>query len=119
MADLQTPHCSGSGISLDVADGFRWRIETMYRDMLARELVSGLSQPENEALSDLAQAYIAISQFADTLPNSNYIFGMSCQASILLDGSVGKLLSLWVYQSALLDVVCLYLTCPFMLPIRQ
>ena len=55
VADL-TDECSGSGISLDVAEGYRWRIEMMYQDLLAKELVGGLCPVETGALTYLAQA---------------------------------------------------------------
>ena len=69
MADL-TDECSGSDISLDVAEGYRWRIEMMYQDLLAKELVGGPCTQETGALAYLAQAYQAISEFVDSLQSS-------------------------------------------------
>lgn len=67
MANL-TNECSGSGISLDIAQGYRWRMEMMkmmYRYLLAKELVGGLCPEETGALTYLAEAYQAISEFVD------------------------------------------------------
>ena len=44
VADL-TDECSGSGITQAVAEG---RIEMMYRDLLAKELVRGLCTQKTE-----------------------------------------------------------------------
>ena len=56
VADL-TDECSGSGITVEVAEGYRWRIEIMYRDLLAKELVNGLCPQETGALVYLAKAH--------------------------------------------------------------
>ena len=86
VADL-TDECSGSDISLDVAEGYRWRIEMMYRDLLAKELVGGLCTQETGALAYLAQAYQAISEFVDSLQSS--VTRLPTQAQMVRTGTVG------------------------------
>lgn len=86
MADL-TDECSGSGISLDIAEGYRWIIEMMYRDLLAKELVGGLSPEETGALTYLAQAYQAISEFVDSLQCS--VTSLPTHAQMVRTGTVG------------------------------
>ena len=56
LDDLCSFNSSESVIPRDVADGYRWRIETMYRDLLAQEVVDGLQPLEQEALEYLNQA---------------------------------------------------------------
>ena len=62
IADL-TDECTGSGITLDAAEGYRWRIELMYRDLLAKECLNGeLCDAEKRALEYLAKAYEELCQ---------------------------------------------------------
>ena len=39
---------SGSNISLEVADGYLWRIKMVYRDLLAKEAAGGLRDAERD-----------------------------------------------------------------------
>ena len=87
MADL-TDKCSGSGITQEVAKGYRWRIEMMYRDLLAKELVGGLCTQETGALAYLSQAYHAISEFVDSL-QSSVTHLLPTQAQVVRTGTVG------------------------------
>ena len=86
MADL-TDECSGSGISLDAAKGYRWRIEMMYRDLLAKELIGELCTQETGALAYLVQAYQAISEFVDSLLSS--VTRLPTRAQMVHTGTVG------------------------------
>lgn len=54
IADL-TDECAGSGITLDTAEGYKWRTELMYRDLLAKE--GDLPNAERSALKYLSKAY--------------------------------------------------------------
>ena len=87
MADL-TDECSVSSITLEVAEGYKWRIEMMYRDLLAKELVGELSNQESGALTYLAQAYQAISGFVVSLQGSAACV-LPTQAQIVRSGTVG------------------------------
>ena len=50
--------CTGNGITLDTAEGYKWRIELMYRDLLAKECLNGeINDAEGIALHYLAKAY--------------------------------------------------------------
>ena len=72
----------------EVADGYKWRIEMIYRDLLAQELVNSLQDSENEALEYLAEAYNAISHFIEALPPSEGHLVSTAQQ--VLDGTVGR-----------------------------
>lgn len=87
-ADLQQ---SGdwNSISYEAADGYRWRIELMYRELLALELVSDLQDHEREALGYLAQAYQKISQFVDSMSPSD-VGDRPFQALVVLRGNLGR-----------------------------
>ena len=41
IADLNDDCTGGSGITLDTAEGYKWRIKLMYRDLLAKECLNG------------------------------------------------------------------------------
>lgn len=84
VADL-SDECSGSGITQEVAEVYRWRIEMMY---WVKELVGGLSTQENGALAYLAQAYHAISEFVDSLQMS-VTHLLPTQAQVIRTGMVG------------------------------
>ena len=58
IADL-SDECSGSGISVSVAASFKDRIELMYRELLAKEVMDGvLSDPEANTMNCLERASI-------------------------------------------------------------
>lgn len=78
----------GNGITHDVVDGYRWRIEMIYRDLLAQELLHGLQQLEREALDYLAQAYSAVSHLQEVVPFSENHSVSRVQQ--VLDGRVGR-----------------------------
>ena len=63
-----TDECSGSGISLDAAEGYKWRIELMYRDFLAKECLNGeLHSSERIVLGYLSEAHKEMCQYVDGL----------------------------------------------------
>ena len=62
----------------------------MYRDLLAKELVSGLSPGEDEALVNLAQAYSSISEFVDSGVHQNGGLVPVAQAQVMRMGTVGR-----------------------------
>ena len=78
---------SGSGITQEVAEGYRWGMEMMYRDLLAKELVGGLCTQETGALLYLSQAYHAISEFVDLLQSKALLH--TYQAQVVCTGTVG------------------------------
>ena len=79
----------GSGnYTYEVVDGYKWRIEMIYRDLLATELISGLEGSENEVLGFLAQAYSAISHLLEDPPQSECPLMNTAQQ--VLDGTVGR-----------------------------
>ena len=79
-------------ITVDVAEGYRWRIEMMYRDLLAKEIINGdLQGAEMEALGCLAQAYATMCQFIDSLMVHSYPAMLSQSSAQLLNtGGVGR-----------------------------
>ena len=91
IADL-TDECTGSGITLDAAEGYRWRIELMYRDLLAKECLNGeLCDAEKSALEYLAKAYEELCQHIDRLllhPEEGACPAQ--QAQVHLTGAVGR-----------------------------
>ena len=53
-----------TGITLDTVEGYKWRVELIYREMLAKEIVSGqLLDAEKNALDCFAKAFEAINYF--------------------------------------------------------
>lgn len=90
VSDL-SDECTFTEITLDVAEGYRWRIELMYRDLLAKELINGdLQGAEMEALGYLAQAYATMCQFIDSLMVHYPAVTSRCSAQLLITGGVGR-----------------------------
>ena len=75
----------GDTNSLDIADGYKWRIELMYTDLLAKEILYGLDDREG-ALGYLSQAYLAISAFVDSLSSTCTPNTIGFPAQIVLRG---------------------------------
>ena len=64
VADLR----ESNGMSVDETEGYKWRIELMYRELLAKEIVQGyLEDNEKDAVGYLAQAYAEMSNYIDHL----------------------------------------------------
>ena len=92
VADLSN-ECIVSELTIDVAEGYQWRIELMYRDLLVKELLNGdLQAAEKEALDYLAQAYGTMGQFIDTLMVRSSPGGNSQHYAcpVVITGAVGR-----------------------------
>ena len=93
IADLNDECSVGTGITLDTVEGYKWRVELIYREMLAKEIVSGqLLDAEKNALDCFAKAFEAINYLVDTLmscPGSMGIIAAK-QAPVILTGAVGR-----------------------------
>ncbi len=90
ISDLdEEARCS---ITLVAAEDYKWRVEMIYRYLLARELVGQLDSPERGALECIAQAYACISHVADGLAafGSHTLSPSSAQACVVLTGAVGR-----------------------------
>ena len=74
-------------VSLDQADVYQWRVELVYRELLAREVVGGLDNGEREALPIVAEAY---SRMVQVLEDCELAVPESSQALVILDGHVGR-----------------------------
>ena len=90
VTDL-SDECTFTEIIFDVADGYRWRIELMYRDLLAKELINGdMIEGEVEALGYLAQAYTTMCQFIDSLMVHYPAVTSRCSTQVVIAGGVGR-----------------------------
>ena len=91
IADL-TDECCGSGITLEAVEGYKWRIELMYRDYLAKECLNGvLHCSERTVLEYLAGAYKEMCLYVDSLliRREETVFPAQ-QVPLQLAGSVGR-----------------------------
>ena len=91
IADL-SDESTFTEITYDVAEGYRWRIELMYRDLLAKELLYGgdLCGGDSEALGYLAQAYATMCQFIDSLMVHYPAVMSQSSTQLLITGGVGR-----------------------------
>ena len=71
LATLNQDLAAGVEISLTVADSYRWRLEIIYRDILAREILDVLNEAEEETLSLISQAYACILRCVERLEKQN------------------------------------------------
>ena len=87
IADL-TDECSGSGITVNAAEGYKWRVELMYRHLLAKECLNGgLPCGETTALDYLVKAYRELCHYVDNLLVHPKKTIPSQQAQVLLIGA--------------------------------
>jgi len=82
VADLD---CESDEVSFDQLDAYLWRVEVVYREMLAREASGELADGEKEALPLIAEAHSKLRQTVE-----NYQLDLPSQPPLLLDGSVGR-----------------------------
>ena len=75
----------GSVVSVHQAEALEWKVELVYRDMLAKELSGELDTQEQRALPLITEIY---SLFRDIVQSIELL--SPCQAPQLLDGSVGR-----------------------------
>lgn len=90
IADLEGE--SMGNITLATAEDYKWRIEMIYRNLLAEDVLSGLHDQERIPLQLVAQAYAIISNYVDIQTAfGNWNVEMSpAQACLVLDGAVGR-----------------------------
>lgn len=72
-------------VSLQQAEAFEWRVELVYRDLLAKEICGEIQREEREVLPLLADAYARIWQVverAELIP--------TLEAPVFLNGSLGR-----------------------------
>ena len=90
IADL-SDESTLENISLDAAEGYKWRIELIYRDLLAKEVVDGtLDDSDRHSLEFVAQAYTTMSQYVDTLECHPMTSTSHLSAELVLTGAVGR-----------------------------
>ena len=78
-------------LSLDLADGYLWRIEVAYREFVAMDALGMLGQsgPGVMALQCLAQAHMRMGRVVEELRLCNER-PSNIQASVILSGAVGR-----------------------------
>ena len=79
-------------ITLVAAQVYKWRVEMIYRNLLAEELVSGMNGPQKDVLEYVALFYASIGRVIDRLTTfggqSDVI--SSTQALLVFDDTVGR-----------------------------
>jgi hypothetical protein len=76
-----------SVVSRQCAEALEWRIELVYRDMIAKEVSGELDRAEQEALPLIARAYSGLREFVES---SELLSTQTVQPTQLLDGFVGR-----------------------------
>ena len=90
-SDLEM-YMDGREIPVDIAEGYRWRIEMMLRDLVAMETCGELDSCETEALNYLSQAHFTMIQVVENLNKDPVPDSASAtmQAPVILSGSIGR-----------------------------
>lgn len=76
-----------SNISFDRAESLEWRVELVYRDLVAKEVCGELEIEEQEALPHIARAYSHLRELVQSIES---LSSHRVQPMQLLDGSVGR-----------------------------
>ena len=84
VADLDSD-LESDEVSLDQVDSYLWRVELAYREILAQEVSGELADQEKEALPLIAEAHSKLRQVIE-----HGELALPSQASLLLDGNVGR-----------------------------
>ena len=74
-------------LSIDRAKALEWRVELVYRDLLAKEVVGELASEEHEALPHIADAYLCLRELVQSI---ELLPPPGAQPVQVLDGSVGR-----------------------------
>ena len=90
-SDLEM-YMDGREVSVDIAKGYRWRLEMMLRDLVAMETCGELNSCETEALNYLSQAHFTMIQVVENLSKDPVPDSASAtmQAPVILSGSIGR-----------------------------
>lgn len=75
---------------LDVIDGFRWRIEMIYRELLAKEVSGELENFEEAILPFVSEAYGHSVRAIELLETDNCGFLSGLVVPLVCSGSVGR-----------------------------
>lgn len=74
-------------VTLEEAEAYKWRIEMIYRDLLAKDTLDVLSAGETEALTFIGQAHGNFSRVFDAVAKSQ---PTHTEAPIVMTGTVGR-----------------------------
>ena len=80
----------GRQLSVDIAEGYKWRLERMLRELVAMDTCDELDDSESEALDYLSQAHSMLSKAIDKLVIESEVFDVGEQPPMILTDSVGR-----------------------------
>ena len=89
MDDLAM-YTDGREMSVDVAKGYKWRVERMLRELAAMDTCGELNGSETEALDCLSRACSILSEVTDKLRLNSEVFDVGNQPPTVLTGNVGR-----------------------------
>ena len=81
---------AGTTVPYDVAEGYRWRIEMIYHEFLAKELLGELDESEREAMECVAEAYSLMSSYVYRVSRDPPPPLQPRQSPVILNGDVGR-----------------------------
>ena len=77
-------------MDLDVAEGYKWRLETLSRDMLTLETSSVLDQHESTALEYLLKSYSIIAKVVEKLERQDRTQPCQPDVPVISHKNVGR-----------------------------
>ena len=81
----------GRLMDVDIADGYKWRIEMLSREILALEVNGELDECEHKAIDFILKAFAVIDKVVDKLQNLEFFPTMHDTGTVLVsDGTVGR-----------------------------
>ena len=91
MSDLSI-FVDGRLMDIDVAEGYKWRMEMLSREILALEMNEELDESECKAVDSILKAFSVINDVVDNLQNTDSFSTMTIttEATLVSDGSVGR-----------------------------
>ena len=90
ISDFSVYDTEGRTMDLDVAEGYKWRLETLSREMLALETSGELDLHESTALEYLLKSYSVINEVVEKLERLEWSQPCQPDVSVISDGNVGR-----------------------------
>ena len=81
---------AGTTVPYNIAEGYRLRIEIIYRELLAKELLGELDESEREAMKCVAEAYSLMSSYVNRVSRDPPPLLQPRQSPVILNGDVGR-----------------------------
>ena len=90
ISDFEVYETDGRTMDLTVAEGYKWRLKRLSREMLALETSGELEQCELDALECLLKSYSIVCEVVEALERLEWSHASQTNVSQVSNGNVGR-----------------------------